>query len=226
MPGSTRAEPRRSPRPAATALLPHDLLELGSPGALVWAEPPPAWVGASLARAPFVVVRRAARRGALVPVGVRGERREERFAAWLAAERALRCVRPEDLAAARRPGGRAPPCPALDALDAVAALLGLHGLRWGPVGGVGFELATGVPCTTPASDLDVVIRAPAALDRSCARRLHGALAALPVRVDVQLEAPGGAVALAEYAGAARRVVLRTLDGPRLCADPWAGGAAR
>ena len=48
-----------------------------------------------------------------------------------------------------------------------------------------------------------------------------ALEPLPVRVDVQLEVPRGAVALAEYAAARGPLVLRTVDGARLVRDPWA-----
>jgi phosphoribosyl-dephospho-CoA transferase len=214
MPPSTRAE-----RPGGAAeLLPHDLVELASPEALVLDAAAPGWVGPSLARAPFAVVRRAARRGALVPVGVRGSSRGERLAAWLPESRAVRRLRPEDLAARR--GWRGRDAPQLSALDAVEALLAAHGLAWGPAGSVGFELATGVACVGPESDVDLVVRAPTALPRVVAWRLQAALAALPVRIDAQLETPAGAVALAEYAAGAPRVVLRTLDGPRWVATPW------
>lgn len=220
MPRSTPAEGRPAP---AAELLPHDLLELASPGALEAGDGRPAWVDGSLARAPFVVVRRARPRGALVPVGVRGASRGERFAAWLPADRALRRLRPEDLAAARawRLGGP----PQLAALSLVEALLEPRALRWGPVGSAGFELASGVACLAPSSDLDVVVRAPEPLSREDARRLHAALALLPVRVDVQLETPAGAVALAEYAAGGPRVVLRTPDGPRWARTPWEASGA-
>jgi phosphoribosyl-dephospho-CoA transferase len=43
---------------------------------------------------------------------------------------------------------------------------------------------------------------------------------LPVRVDVQIETPSGAIALAEYAANLARVALRTQFGPRLVENPW------
>jgi phosphoribosyl-dephospho-CoA transferase len=215
MPRSTPAERRPA---CAAEFLPHDLVEIASPGAIVCEAPPPEWVRASLARAPFVVVRRSAPRGALVAIGVRGASRSERFAAGLPATSAVRRIRPEDLAAAR--AWRTGRSRQLSALDAVERLMAAHRLRWGPVGSVGFELATGVPCVTPGSDLDLLARAPTALTRDGARRLHAALAALPVRVDVQLETPAGCVALAEYAAGGSRVVLRTLAGPRWVTSPW------
>jgi phosphoribosyl-dephospho-CoA transferase len=214
MPRSTPAE---RPAPAA-GFLPHDLVELASLDAIVLDGPRPGWLRASLARAPFVVVRRSPRRGALLPVGVRGANRRERLAAWLPATGAARRVRPEELAARR--GRRTRGAPQLAALPDVAALMAARGLLWGPVGAAGFELATGVPCVSAASDLDLVVRAPAPLDRDLARALHAALAALPVRVDLLLETPAGGVALAEYA-AGSRVVLRTPEGPRWTVNPWA-----
>ncbi len=202
---------------------PHDLLRIGGPAALVCDGAPPAWVSGRPAAAATVVVRRAEPRGGLLPVGVRGGARPERFAAWVAPERVMARIRPEALAARR--AWRDPPArrvPALEALEAVAALLDPLGLAWGPVGGAGFELATGVPCLTPASDLDLVLRAPRPLARAAARRLQAALAELSVRTDVQLETPAGAVALAEHAAGAPRVLLRAVTGPRLVADPWVG----
>jgi phosphoribosyl-dephospho-CoA transferase len=204
--------------PLETDLLPHDLLEIASPDAILSDAPWPTWVRSSLERAPFVVVRRSRHRGAHVPVGVRGAARGERFAAWLPGASVVRRVRPEDLAARR--GWRTRDARPFSALGAVEEIMAAHQLRWGPAGSVGFELATGVRCVTEDSDLDLLARAPAALSRDSARELHAALSALPVRVDVQLETPGGGMALAEYAAGALRVVLRTLDGPRWGTTPW------
>jgi len=75
-------------------------------------------------------------------------------------------------------------------------------------------------CLTATSDIDVVARAPVALSRTLAADLHDALRRLPVRVDVQIETPSGAIALAEYAANLARVALRTQFGPRLVENPW------
>jgi phosphoribosyl-dephospho-CoA transferase len=97
------------------------------------------------------------------------------------------------------------------------------GLAWGPTGSIGFELATGVAVAGPASDLDVVVRAPEPWFLAQARELVADLARLPVRVDTQLDTPTGAVVLGEYARGGR-VLLRTPDGPKLVNDPWRHGA--
>jgi phosphoribosyl-dephospho-CoA transferase len=204
---------------------PHDLLRLADGAGIRHEGPVPAWVTASLARAPWVVVRRAPTQAGLVPVGVRGRTRAERLAAFLAPTAAAARVSPEGLAAARgwRHAFRARWLGALHVLDAVDELLTSLGLAWGPTGSVGFELATGVAVADPASDLDVIVRAPEPWSFARARELADDLARLPVRVDTQLDTPSGAVALAEYARGGR-VLLRTPDGPKLVNDPWRHGA--
>ena len=203
---------------------PHDLLHLADGAGMRYEEPVPAWVPASLARAPWVVVRRAPTIAGLVPVGVRGRTRPERLAAFLAPTAIAARVTPEDLAAAQgwRHAFRARNAcwlGALRVLDAIDELFTFLGLAWGPTGSVGFELATGVAAAGPASDLDVIVRASEPWSLARARELVDDLARLPVRVDTQLDTPTGAVALAEYARGGR-VLLRTPDGPKLVDDPW------
>lgn len=205
----------------------HALLRIAHPRSLAGIGTLPAWVHAALTRAPWVVVRRARSRDGLIPVGVRGRERAERLAAWLHPDAMLESLTPPQLAA--RGGWRS--CvlcgcvPALAALEAAAALLRSHGLEWGPCGSVGFELASGVATATEGSDLDLMIEARAPLSRAVAAGLCAALAQLPVRADVLLEGPLGAVVLAEYAATRAPLILRTADGPRLADDPWGGAAA-
>jgi phosphoribosyl-dephospho-CoA transferase len=200
---------------------PHALLRIAGAHSLLWTDAPPAWALSALTRAPWVVARRARGTG-LIPVGVRGARRAERLAAWLHPGQVLARVTPTELAQRRewRNSERRTLVPALAVLDAVDALLRARGVAWGPCGSVGFELASGTPTASPASDLDVMIVAAAPLPRAVAVALLAALAQLPVRVDAQLEVPHGAVALAEYAAARGPLALRTADGARLVRDPW------
>ncbi len=203
----------------------HDLLRLCSPIALAAEGPMPAWVGPVLRRTPWVVVRRGRVRDGLVPVGVRGPARHERFAAWLAIEEIAERLSAEDLAVIeprRREG-----MPALAALSRVAALLGRRGQRWGPGGSVGFEIATGLPTATASSDLDLILRQDRRIAAGEAADLHRTLVetAAPARIDVILETPAGGVALAELTAMPARILVRTPDGPRLCADPWREGTS-
>ncbi|AWS44128.1 phosphoribosyl-dephospho-CoA transferase [Streptosporangium sp. 'caverna'] len=199
---------------------PHDLLRLtGATGATALDGTLPDWAAASLAACPWGVVRRAPHPPGFIPVGVRGPERWQRHAVLVPAGVVTRSVSPEELRK-RRP--RLSPLTA--ALSAVALRLAaeLEGdVAWGPVGSVGFELATGAPVTHPGSDLDLLIRTPRGLERTRAARLAAAFAALPIAVDCQLETPSGGVALAEWARPDGPVMARTDHGPRLVNDPWA-----
>jgi phosphoribosyl-dephospho-CoA transferase len=201
----------------------HDLLQLSGPADLVCPEPHPPWVEDSLRRAPFVVVRRATPVDGMIPVGVRGSLRNQRFAAHLAPGSVLDRIAPEHLAGAR--GARARACrrelPALDALRIVEAALANSPLRWGPTGSVGFELATGLATATLASDLDLLIRVSERLSMAMAQALLISISAGPCGVDAQLETPHGAVSLAEYASGQGPFLLRQTGGPVLVFDPWA-----
>jgi phosphoribosyl-dephospho-CoA transferase len=207
----------------------HDLLRLRGPIAATAEGPVPSWVGPMLRRTPWVVVRRGWIRDGLMPVGVRGPARHQRFAAWLAIADIAERLSPEDLAAALHAiaAERREAVPALAALARLAPLLARRGQRWGPGGSVGFERATGVPEANASSDLDLVLRQDRRLDASEAIALHRALveAAAPAQIDVVLETPGGGVLLAEMAAKPARLLVRTPDGPRLRADPWREGDA-
>jgi len=181
--------------------------------------PRPSWVRESLRRAPWVVVRRAVH-DSLIPVGVRGDLRAQRFAAWVSFADVLDYVTPQALASERAWRRRLPRCaevPALAALDEVQRIMSAHGLgdAWGPAGSVGFELASGCATAKLDSDLDVVVNIVQPLSPSLIRSLQAAVAKLSVRADVLLETLHGAIALGEYAKTPDSFMLRTLEGPKL-----------
>jgi phosphoribosyl-dephospho-CoA transferase len=111
--------------------------------------------------------------------------------------------------------------PALQALEEVIERWQGLSLPWGPTGSVGFELATGHPVTTEASDLDLAVRATNRIDTERALFLWDRLAGLQVKVDVRVETPMCGFSLDEYAHASSaRILLRYPDGLRLGDDPW------
>jgi phosphoribosyl-dephospho-CoA transferase len=207
----------------------HCLLRIDSADALQADTPPPRWVFERLARAPWVVVRRARRPEGLVPVGVRGDTRAERFAAWLRPASVRGCVSPRQLAARRSwdSSTRRAEVAALAALDEVESIMGRSGLglRWGIAGSVAFELASGCLVTTGTSDVDLIVELDVPLAPAAAGALLDELTRLGVRADLLLETPAGGVALAEYARGRAPYLARTPDGPRLLDDPWAPPAA-
>ncbi|GAB3838854.1 malonate decarboxylase holo-ACP synthase [Dactylosporangium cerinum] len=191
--------------PAVTGLRTHDLVRLADVG--TGAEP--AWVAESLARAPWAVVRRGTAARGHLPVGVRGPARHQRHATEVPVHSVLGVARPEEL---RCDAATADRTPALAALRALQPALDELGPGWGPVGGAGFELATGHAVTTAASDLDVIVRCDPLPGTEWAAALIEIFRAMPVRVDCLIETPAGAVAAAELASGADRVVLRTTGG--------------
>ena len=56
--------------------------------------------------------------------------------------------------------------------------------------------------------------------RQQSRELLAALSDAPCRIDLQLETPNGAVALREWAGDSRRVLLKCAEAARLVDNPW------
>jgi len=203
----------------------HDLLRLRHPGDLLGRCPVPAWVDPALSPAPWVVVRRAPIEGETIPVGVRGRCRTERFAGFIRASSVVECVSPEALASpeAWLPVVRREELPPMRALPVLHATLCGSGLRWGPVGSVGFELASGVPVTHRTSDLDLIVRLndfpiPPATAQILLEIIHGT----EVRVDLLLETFAGAIAFLEYVSGQSDVVLRSINGR--CRIKRVGGA--
>jgi phosphoribosyl-dephospho-CoA transferase len=100
-------------------------------------------------------------------------------------------------------------------------------LPWGPAGGVGFELTTGLPVTTEASDLDLVIRASQRIALAQARSLLDRTIGLETKVDVRVETPVCGFSLEEYAKASSALILlRHTDGVSLGEDPWFAAVER
>ena len=195
-----------------TAPRPHDLLLITDPLAVLTGDEP-AWVRPAVTAVPWVVVRRAAAPEGQVAVGVRGSARSERHALRLPLDAIADVTAPEDL----RPRPGPARTRAILALRMADPALNSFGHPWGPTGSAGFELATGAPTTTEASDLDLIIRVPALLSSDCATELLDRLSALPTRVECQLATSQGAVALAELAMTTEQILFRTPTGPELVA---------
>jgi len=204
-------------------VLPQDLLRIGGFGGLRFDKTPPAWVNESSERVCWVVVRRSSALRGLVPVGIRGSSRGQRFAAYLVVEAIIERVTPEQLSLpdSWRRSGRREEIPALRELDAVSQIMSDFGFQWGPTGSVGFELATGFPAGKKDSDLDLLIRAPEELERDLCRRARIRLSAqVSVQTDVLIETGTGAIALDEYARGDLPILLRSSNGARLVYHPW------
>jgi phosphoribosyl-dephospho-CoA transferase len=204
---------------------PHDLLWLDRPDAFQPAGELPAWLdGAWLARAPLVVRREALPAGR-IPVGVRGLQRNQRCAGVAEAEAVSRRATPAMLATALaehsdRLAAAANDWPCVAALLLLAPRLDALDVEWGPAGGAGFWLASGLPVLRATSDLDLLVRAPTRLDEATIAALCALQEKSACRLDIQVDTGIGGFALSEYAKGVPRVLLKTALGPRLVADPW------
>lgn len=165
---------------------------------------------------PFVVVRRAEARGHLVPIGVRGKERQERYAGWLHRSHIAARIAPEEIGM---------PCPrsdlpAFQALRTIRKRLSGSPWTWGPSGSVAFELVSGAPVVHARSDLDLMVRAAEPLADSALRALLEVTRDAACSVDIQIETPGGAFSPGEYLRSQGQCLLRTVHGPVLVASPW------
>lgn len=199
---------------AEQALLPHNLL-WGMPVSAL-PDDAPDWVIEAVRLGHPVVVRRALAQVGHVAVGVRGPRREQRYATFMALADIQRCVRPEQLTQVVGKNH----WPALQALAQIRPAMDASGLIWGVSGSAGFELASGIAALHEHSDLDLIVRTPDFLSRRWAADWVLKLDDAVCRIDVQLQTPLGAVALREWAGAARQVLLKTQSAAELVAQPW------
>jgi phosphoribosyl-dephospho-CoA transferase len=208
---------------------PHDLLFLGRPSAFDSGGGWPGWLDAAWLEAAPVVVRRGGdcSGAGRVPVGVRGLQRNQRCAGHVHALEVARCVTPEMLALRvlenhaeqASIAGSVPALPCIAALLALAPRLQALELDWGPAGGAGFWLASGLPVLRETSDLDLLVRAPEPLAPAIVADLAALQHDAACRIDIQVDTGSGGFALMEYARGGT-LMLKTDQGPRLVTDPW------
>jgi phosphoribosyl-dephospho-CoA transferase len=199
----------------------HDLLQLKSGLVSSTDAVKPYWVTSHKAGNLWVVVRRAMAPDGFVAVGIRGSNRQQRWGSFADLADVKERFRPSQLSfhMARRTRIA---MPALAALSWLEGQLDKSELDWGPVGSVGFELATGNQVVAPTSDLDLALFAPTRFTRSTARYLWSVMSTAPAKVDVRVETPYCGFSLEEYARErTEQVLVRLRSSRQLAADPWA-----
>ena len=198
----------------------HDLLSLRSetihPACMT--ELP--WVKMALRRNPWAVVRRVNAPVGKIAVGVRGTDRNQRWGGLVEMTDVVLIKQPLQLRTSLAHDSRKA-VPALKTLALVEKEFAEIDLSWGPVGSVGFELATGDRVTTETSDLDLALFASQRITRPIARDLWDTLSSLPAKVDVRVETPCCGFSLEEYAlRRSAKTMVRTPEGQQLVEDPW------
>jgi len=180
------------------------------------------WINEAIRRAPFVVVRRSILTSSLIPVGIRGFERSQRFAASLSYNNISDKISPEQISKSKlwETNEHIKNTKIYNVLQSIDYILEQEGLSWGPTGSTGFELVSGMPTVNKNSDLDIIIRAKKPLDLNTAIRVKEKLDEIPFVIDSLIETPEGSISLIEYSKNIHPILLRTVNGPYLVTDPW------
>lgn len=200
----------------------HDLLQLAPAACTRLARSGPAWLAAALQARPWGLVRQGPRPAGAVPIELQGLGPAQRHADWVEPPQVQACLQPAQLlqrwcAGAAR-GSAAWPAglqAAGQRLHEALTALGLHDA--GPTGPWALALAsTGARCPGESQavwPLALVIRSAALPTPAQADRWRCVLeqAAAPWGLQVVLDSPAGALALAELCRLAED--LRQLQGP-------------
>ena len=202
-------------------LKPNDLIVMKSTSCVIYDTLPPKWVREELKRLPVAVVRRAPILNDTVQIGIRGAARSQRQAGMISFEHILRRITPENLVKQKswNNSNHLQKLGIADTLEKINDILSNFGLTWGPVGSVGFELASGDEAANESSDIDMVIIGSRIFSRKFAKQLEHELNKVPIKLDIQLEINRGAVAFAEIARGDNPILLRTENGPILVRNP-------
>ena len=198
----------------------HDLVWISGDSELS-SSPYPEWARQAVMRAPVAVVRRELVPADLVAVGIRGADREQRHATVVCRSAVRFCSTPESLVAELGWSDARTQLSVSfrDALAAIDEFCSKEGLVWGPIGSVGYQLATKLPVTNTKSDLDVMIRCGLPPNRDRLKMFDEHLRTAPVRIDVVLEGPCGGVAMREYLSG-DKVLIKDSRGARLGTFTW------
>lgn len=204
-------------------VLPHDLIKITVVD-FFSEQVIPDWVVESLNKTPLVIVRRGHAGDGKIPVGVRGVKREQRFAGYVLSAKlhSEDIITPHSLI--QNSWDKLPEVrrmlPAIAAFPKIAPLL--NNYHWGISGSVGFELASGASTAKSSSDLDLIWYESQKLSREESVELLNKLNQFGVHADFQVVHGQKGFSLEEFAkSTSDTILIKTADGPKLSNDPWA-----
>ncbi|MFC6176557.1 malonate decarboxylase holo-ACP synthase [Companilactobacillus huachuanensis] len=203
-------------------LLPHNLVKI-YPEEFFSDEKKPKWVVDSLTKVPLVIIRRGNIIDGKVPVGVRGVKREQRFAGYIFTKDVVSesIITPYSLiydtwdllSKSRRE------LPAINALPKIVSIMKAY--KWGIGGSVGFELASRQATAKNSSDLDLILYEKNHLSREEASLLLKRLNQFGVHADLQVVHGQKGFSLEEFVNnTSETILVKTANGPKLSRDPW------
>lgn len=200
----------------------HDLIWLKPSAESPFQSEPPEWVSqAWLINDPLVVRRDYTDNLNLIPVGVRGYQRNQRWGDWLNVTDILTVQTPAEIALLSNDLSNQE---LLANFAPFQTLTKLMSYKWpfiiGVAGSLAFSLATKKIWCNEKSDLDLIIRCfTHSLTKQTFQPFYQLIQTLSCRVDVQISSPLGGFSLTEWM-TNDRVLLKTNHAPLMVADPW------
>lgn len=202
--------------------MPHDLVQVRSLEELKSFSNFPEWAKQACLTAPFHVVRRAPQRDNLIPIGIRGNERSERFGTYIPQQFIETVISPKNIVEQMLwcNWQRQSQFPEFVIhLNQLSKLL--SGLSWGIGGSLGYELITGRECLKPSSDVDIIWYQSTQPDLQFCQSLIQQTQHLSPRIDIQIENHHGAFHLSEYVQSPDRAILiKQNNGPILAKVLW------
>lgn len=192
----------------------HDIIQFATIENLETLVNLPDWVTDASASKNFGVVRRMPIVNKIVPIGLRGETRAQRYGGFIHESNITQVITPVSL---------------LDCIDKFNNQIYFSALNnikkefeklqllWGPTGSVGFEIATSIKVTTLNSDIDICLYVNQ-VNKELLVEVGKFLESLDRRIDVQVEVPSvGAFILNDYLKHAKTgFIVKNQFGPHLC----------
>lgn len=200
----------------------HDLIWLKPSTEYLFQSESPEWVSQVWQiNDPLVVRRDYSDHLNLIPVGVRGYQRNQRWGGWLHATDILTVQTPAEVALLSNNLNNQQQ---LAAFATFQTLTRLMSYQWpfvlGVTGSLAFSLATGKIWCHEKSDLDLSIRCfTKSLTKPTVQPFYQFIQSCSCRVDVQISSPLGGFSLAEWLSN-DQVLLKTNHGPLMVDDPW------
>lgn len=192
----------------------HDLIKICHEQEIISDNTVPSWVNDAIRKNPYVIVRRAFSPAPYIPIGIRGEKRNERFAAYVRESEQLQIIHPEFFIYEEL--WRDKKGTIFKHLHTIREIMENEGVVWGIIGSVAYELVTNTPCTTDSSDIDLIVRYTPQLSMERCKRIIEKCNDIPIKIDVQIEFDRKACSMKEYVQNNQEAILFKTDvGPVL-----------
>ncbi|MEK9196953.1 malonate decarboxylase holo-ACP synthase [Ureibacillus sp. 179-F W5.1 NHS] len=192
----------------------HDIVKFNNLDQLEPISVIPEWVYDAQSAANYGVVRRMPVSNQLIPIGLRGNSREQRFGTFIHENHVVEVITPNSLVNRIDRFNNKFYYPIL---NEIRDQFQKFDLIWGPTGSIGFEIATSINVTTGKSDIDLSIYVDS-IEESLLEEVGKCLNGFSKPIDVQVEVPNiGAFLLKDYlSNKDQGFIVRTAFGPHLC----------